>query len=124
MDHQIIPHEKFVSHLKRVMEVATRKGRAVFVGRGAQFLLPRSKVLAVWITAPVKYRVERIMAEKQMNEGDARQFVHEADEGRCEFVKRFFHHDINDPLLYDLVINIQHLGAAKAAEGIVAALAL
>ncbi|MGA2253078.1 MAG: cytidylate kinase-like family protein [Thermoguttaceae bacterium] len=124
MDHQIIPHEKFVAHLKRVVATAARQGKAVFVGRGAQFLLPRSRVLAVWITAPIKFRVERIMIEKRMNEGDARQFIREADEGRREFVKRFFHRDINDPLLYDLVINVQHIGMAKAVEQIVVALGL
>jgi len=124
MDHQIIPHEKFVAHLKRVMVTAGQKGKSVFVGRGAQFLLPRAKVLAVWITAPLKFRVERIMAEKQMSEGDARQFVLERDEGRREFVKRFFHHDIDDPLLYDLVINTQHIGIAKSVAQIVAAISL
>ncbi len=122
MDHQIIPHEKFVSQLKRVVTATAKKGKAVIVGRGAQFLLPRPQVLAVWITAPLKFRVERIMREKQISEGDARQFVREADEGRREFVKRFFRRDVNDPLLYDLVINVQHLGMAKAAGQIVAAL--
>ncbi len=122
MDHQIIPHEKFVAHLKRVMQTAAREGKAVFVGRGAQFLLPRPKVLAVWITAPMKFRVERIMVEKHMNERDAQHFILETDEGRREFVQRFFHHDINDPLLYDLVINVQHMGMAKAVEQIIAAL--
>jgi len=124
MDHHIIPHEKFVSQMKRVVATAAREGKAVFVGRGAQFLLPRPRVLAVWITAPLKFRVERIMAENRVSEGDARHFILETDEGRREFVKRFFHRDINDPLLYDLVINVQHIGMTKAVEQIVAALAL
>ena len=38
-----------------------------------------------------------------------------------EFVERFFHHDINDLHLYDLVINTERLGLAGAAEQIVAA---
>jgi len=124
MDHQIIPHQKFVAHLRRVVATAAQQGKAVFVGRGAQFLLPRPRLLAVGITAPMTFRVQRIMAEKRMNEGDARQFVREADEGRREFVKRYFRRDINDPLLYDLVINVQHIGMAKAFEQIVTALAL
>ena len=64
------------------------------------------------------------MVEKRKSEGDARQFIRDADEGRREFVKRYFHRDIHDPLLYDLVINVQYLGTAQAVEQIVAALAL
>jgi cytidylate kinase len=124
MDQQVIPHEKFVAQLKRIVATAAHDGKAVFVGRGAQFLLPRPRVLAVWITAPLEFRVTRIMVEKQMSRGDARQFIRETDEGRREFVKRFFHHDINDPLLYDLVINVQFTGVTKAVEQIVAALAM
>jgi len=122
LDHQIIPHDKFFLYFRRVVATAARHGKAVFVGRGAQFLLPRPRVLAVWITAPMKLRVERTMKEKQMNERHARRFVRETDQGRRDFVKRFFHHDINDPLLYDLVINVQHVSMADAAEQIIAAL--
>ena len=122
MDHQVIPHEKFVSHLKRVVAAVAREGKAVIVGRGAQFLLPRSRVLAVRITAPIEVRVERIMVGKGMTNRDARQFVLETDQGRCEFVKRFFHHDVDDPRLYDLIIDTQSTDIAAAAEQIVAAL--
>jgi cytidylate kinase len=124
MDHQIIPHQKFVSHLKRVVATLAKQGKAVFVGRGAQFLLPRPRVLAVWITAPQKFRVERTMAEKRMYERDAQHFVRDADEGCREFVKRYFRRDINDPSLYDLIINVQNTGVPEAVEQIITALAL
>ena len=81
-------------------------------------------MLAVWITAPMDFRVERIMVEMRMSEGAARQYVRETDEGRREFVKRFFRRDINDPLLYDLVVNVQYIGMAKAVDQIIAGLAL
>ncbi len=61
MDHHIIPHQKFVYQLKAVVRAAARQGRGVFVGRGVQFQLPREKVLSVRITAPEKYRVQRIV---------------------------------------------------------------
>ena len=47
MDRSLVPHEKYVACLSRVVMMAGRRGRAVFVGRGAQFLLPREEVLAV-----------------------------------------------------------------------------
>ena len=122
MDHKIVPHEKFVAYLGRVLIEATKQGNAVFVGRAAQFLLPRSKILAVRIVASEKYRVQQIMANLGMTEVAARQFIHEVDEGRREFVERFFHHDLADPHLYDLVINVDRCGPQGAADEIISAL--
>ena len=45
----------------------------------------------------------------------------EVDRGRREFVARYFHHDIDDPHLYDLVINVERFGPEAVAEKIVEA---
>jgi cytidylate kinase len=122
MDRRIVPHEKFVSQLSRVVLAMTRHGSAVFVGRGAQFLLPRDKTLAVRIAASERYRLAQIMRRQALSEIQARRFLHETDQGRHEFVERFFRHDINDLHLYDLVINVEHLGPQGVADQILAAL--
>jgi hypothetical protein len=121
LDRQVIPHEKFVAQLSRVVRTAARRGKLIFVGRGAQFLLPRDKVLAVRLVASERYRVAQIMAAEGLGEADARQFMHDTDEGRRKFVKRFFRRDISDPHLYDLVINSERCGLSSAAAQIVAA---
>ena len=69
----------------------------VFVGRGAQFLLPAAQTLAVRIVAPERLRIERIMqAQEASPPASARRFIEETDAGRREFVERFFRHDIGD----------------------------
>ncbi|OHB70933.1 MAG: hypothetical protein A2V70_19565 [Planctomycetes bacterium RBG_13_63_9] len=122
MDRTIITHDKYVAHLGRVILAAARRGNVVLVGRGAQFLLPRNKGLAVRLVAPLKYRVERIMQCENLGEPDARRFVEQLDAGRREFAERYFHRDIGDPGLYDLVINVARLGPAGAVEQIIAAM--
>ena len=42
-----------------------------------------------------------------------------ADAGRRDFIRRYFHHDITDPHLHDLVINVQRTGTEGVAELIV-----
>ena len=123
LDRQLIPHEKFVAQLSRVVRTAARRGHLVFVGRGAQFLLPRDKLLAVRIVASERYRVAQIMASEALNEVAARQFMHETDEGRRKFVKRFFRQEIADPHVYDLVLNTERCGISGTAAQIVAAVA-
>lgn len=121
MDRQIVSHERYVTDLSRVVVAMARRGNAVFVGRGAQFLLPRDKNLAVRIVAPEKMRLKRIMELRRLDADKARRYMDETDRGRREFVHRFFHHDISDPQLYDLIINVKHVGIEGAVEMIVKA---
>ena len=51
--------------------------------------------------------------------GEARRFVRSTDAGRRDFGRRHFHHDIADPHLYEMVINVQRLGSLGAAAEIV-----
>jgi hypothetical protein len=121
MDRKLVPHEKYVACLGRVVLAAGRRGQAVFVGRGAQFLLPRTELLAVRIVASPKYRIRQIVEKTGIGEGAARRQMSEIDSGRREFVERFFHRDITDPHLYDLVINVERCGKAGAVQDILAA---
>ena len=122
MDRQIVPHEKYVACLSRVVLSAARRGPAVFVGRGARFLLPRQATLAVRLIASLKYRVGKVMELRGISEAEARRCIKEVDEGRRQFAERFFHHDISDPHLYDLVINVDRCGGIeRAVDEIVAA---
>jgi cytidylate kinase len=122
MDRKIVPHEKYVAYLSRVLLAAAQQGNAVFIGRGAQFLLPRQKLLAVRIVASEKHRIQQIIDRTGTSEAVAKRCMQEIDEGRREFVDRFFHHDIADSHHYDLVINVDRCGPEGAVRQIVAAL--
>jgi len=119
MDRQIIPHEKYVVQVSRMIQVLARAGNAVFVGRGAQFLLPRSNTFAVRIVASEAFRAERVQQRHNAGLPEGLDWIHRTDRGRHEFIQRFFHQDINDPHLYDLVLNVERLGPAGAADQIV-----
>ena len=120
MDRHLITHEKFLSQVGHMIQILARRGPAVFVGRGSQFLLPRAASLAVRLVAPEAYRVERVQQRRNFaTRGEARRWVRQVDSGRRDVIRRFFHHDITDPQLYDLVINVERLGTAGAAEQIV-----
>jgi cytidylate kinase len=121
MDRQIVPHEKFVAYLSRIVSEESKHGNAVFIGRAVQFLLSCSQLLAVRIIASEKYRVQKIMDRMNLGEVDARRIMHELDAGRREFVQRFFRRDVTDPHHYDLVINAERCGQQAAVEEIVAA---
>ncbi|MHC4177164.1 MAG: cytidylate kinase-like family protein, partial [Planctomycetota bacterium] len=122
MDRKIITQDKYVAHLGRVVLAAVRHGNVVLVGRGAQFLLPPEKGLAVRLIASGKYRIEEVMRREGLGQADAVRLIEETDQGRREFALRYFQKDIDDPHLYDLVINVERIGPAAAVQQIVAAI--
>jgi cytidylate kinase len=120
LDRHVITHEKFVAQVAHMIHILARRGPAVFVGRGAQFLLPRSQMIAVRLVAPESYRLERAMQRQGFaTRGEARRWIRSTDAGRRDFIRRYFHHDITEPHIHDLVINIEHVGTVGAAGQIV-----
>jgi len=123
MDRSMVTHEKFLAQVGHMIHVLARRGPAVFVGRGAQFLLPRSECMAVRLVAPEAYRVDRVQQRENLaTRGEARRWVRKIDAGRRDYIRRFFHHDITDAHLHDLVINVEHVGTVGAADQIVFAI--
>jgi cytidylate kinase len=118
-----ISQMQYVCRLSRVILMAARVGKVIYVGRGAQFVLPRERGLRVRIVAPLDYRIQQIMERRHLSFEEARDFVAKTDAGRQDFVRQYFHHDVPDPHLFDLVVNVEKLGPERAAHLIVDALA-
>jgi cytidylate kinase len=116
LDSNIVPQEKYVAHLSRIVTAAARHGNVVLVGRGANCILPRNQGMSVRIIASEKYRVQEIMKREGLDEAAAKRFVAKIDRGRGEFVRFFFRRDVADPHLYDLVIDVESLGPERTAE--------
>lgn len=117
----IVPHSQYVAHLGRIVLAAAKQGNVVIVGRGAQFLLPRSSCLPVRIIASEKYRVEQVQKRHQLTSREARRALNQLDAGRREFVRNYYHRDIDDVHLYDLVLNVENLGQDCTADLVAAA---
>jgi cytidylate kinase len=122
MDPALIPHEKYVMRLGRLVLAAARRGKVILVGRGARFLLPPNKGLAVRIIAPLAYRVSHIMEHMGGTAAAARTWVENADRERYDFVRRYFRRDVADPHLYDVIINVDRIGPEAAVQTIIATL--
>lgn len=116
LDSHLVTQSEYVGHLGRIVLMAARHANSVFVGRGVQFLLPRGKGVTIRMVAPLQQRIERIMEVRQLNHDAAKKYVADSDTGRRDFVHRYFHHDVSDACLYDLVINGQSLNFDEAAD--------
>jgi cytidylate kinase len=92
-------------------------GRVILVGRGADVVTKRLPyVFHVRLVAPVEKRVQHAVQYYNLTAADAAEKVREEDRARRRYLRRYFDADIEDPLLYDLVINTGRLGFVRTAE--------
>jgi cytidylate kinase len=98
-------------------------GYVVLAGRAAH-LITRSLSggLHVRLVASLGTRIERTADALRCSRDQAARHVEQQDEARRRFVRANFDADINDPHLYDLVLNTDRLPARAAAELVVTAL--
>lgn len=97
--------DKFLQHLMEVVGTIGRHGKAVIVGRGANFILPSERTLKVRIIAPLEFRIKNVVKQFGISLDDARKRVIRRESDRRAFVRKYFHSDISSPLNYDLIIN-------------------
>jgi len=120
-DRHMWPDE-YLQHLMNVIGTIGKHGRAVVVGRGANFILPPEQRFRVRITAPQKFRIRKVAQKFNLSESDARRRVVKTESDRKAFIRKYFNTDITDPDNYDLTINTESLGVDQAADVIAAAL--
>jgi cytidylate kinase len=120
-DPNYVSQQQYVIRLSRMILMAAHKGRVIFVGRGAGFLLPREQGLAVRLVAGYNYRVQQIMERRHLSREDAQKYVAKTDADRGALAKEYFHRDWSDPHLFDLVVNVEKFGPGLAAQQIAGA---
>ena len=108
--------------LMRVIGTIGRHGKAIIVGRGANFVLPPENRFRVRIIAPLELRVSRVAETYSVSKKEAKRHVLRTESDRRAFVRKYFHSDIGDPANYDVIFNTGTLSVESAAAAICCAL--
>jgi cytidylate kinase len=91
--------------LESIMEAA-KSLPLIVVGFGTQCIFAnRADALHVRLVAPMPVRIERLRERYGWDTTNAATRARRVDEDRRRYVQRYFHRDLNDPLLYDVQIN-------------------
>ena len=120
-DRHMWPDE-YLQHLMNVIGTIGKHGRAVVVGRGANFILPPEQRFRVRITAPRRLRIQNVARDFNLSEDEAKRRVIKTESDRKAFIRKYFNADIADPDNYDLIINTETLTVAYATNVIAAGL--
>ena len=112
----------YIRTITAVIRGLAERGNIVILGRGSQVILrDRPDALHVLVTAPLQQRVEHVARRDGVSLDEAAKRVHENDRGRHAFHRKFFRAEVDDPCLYDLVVQTRRLSHDEAAELVVAA---
>jgi cytidylate kinase len=114
--------DQYLQHLMKIIGTIGKHGRAVIVGRGANFVLPLEKRLSVRVIAPLKKRLRNVSQEFSVSVDEAGPRVLKTDSDRKAFIKKYFNEDIRHPLNYDLIINTGTLSIDDAVNAVSGAL--
>jgi len=111
------PSRTIVHQTAETMLKLAALGRVILIGRAGNIITSRlPDVFHVRLVAPLEKRIEHAHKYYHMTEAEAQKFCLTEDEGRARYLKKHFHADINDPLLYHLVINTGQLNYDSAAR--------
>jgi cytidylate kinase len=92
-------------------------GNVILIGRGANLITARlPNMFHVRLVAPLEERIEHSRKSYGMTKIEARRFCLREDLGRKRYLKKYFNADVNNPLLYHLIINTSLVGYDDAAK--------
>jgi hypothetical protein len=92
-------------------------GNVVLIGRGANIITRKlDYAFHVRLVGSVERRIQYVQGYLQLSPQAAAEYVREEDLGRKRYVKKYYAKDIDDPLLYHLVINTDRVSYVEAAQ--------
>ncbi len=92
-------------------------GNVILIGRGANLITARlHHVFHVRLVGTLERRIQRVIEHLQLERKPAAEFVERADRGHGRYIREHFKAEIENPLLYDLVINTDRIDCSQAAE--------
>jgi cytidylate kinase len=122
LDRHALGIDRYFKHLLLTIISIGERGNAIVLGRGCNYILSPERTLRLKIVASFDFRVKNMMKKKDIPEREAESMIKTVDNERLAFNRRFFHTDDENPLNYDIVINLGNLGLAAAEEIVVMAL--
>ena len=92
-------------------------GNVILVGRGANVILAHlPQAFHVRLVASVESRVANVAEQRGLGKKAAKTWVEAEDKARQRFIRRYFQVDVSDPLLYNLVVNVDRVPIEEAAR--------
>lgn len=111
------PSGKLVQQTAETILELAQEGNVILVGRAANLItrgMPH--VFHVRLVASLENRVKRFRESQSLPERTAQRLILQEDRGRKRYVRKHFDVDLENPLLYDLILNTDTCTCDEAAQ--------
>jgi cytidylate kinase len=109
--------ERYLEYIKASLLGYVRKGNVVYHGHAGHILLVEvPQVIKVRINAQKDDRINLLQKRENLTKEAAATVIENEDKNRIRWTQYLYKMDINDPKLYDIVINIGNLTINDACE--------
>ncbi|MCB9771564.1 MAG: cytidylate kinase-like family protein [Candidatus Omnitrophica bacterium] len=110
------PQATLVKQTNETILRLARLGRVIIVGRGAPVITKEIQGgVHIRLIGSLKKRKEHIKEYFKFTDKEAAFFIENEDRGREQYLRTYFKKDINDTLIYDLIINTDMVSYSAAA---------
>lgn len=107
---------RYKAYIEAIMFEMAARDNVVLSGRSSTIVLRQvPHVVRVRTTAPERTRAQRLEHQLELTHDAALDYVRHSDRERAARVKFLYQVDVDDPLLYDLVLNTERLTVDKGA---------
>lgn len=116
-------HKKYVylALIQAALTEEVRSGKAVYHGNaGHLLLLGVSHVLRVRIIAPLEFRIAMTQGRLNLSRSDAIAHISKMDQDRARWTHYLYGVNWGDPVLYDIVLNLENMDIQEACESLCA----
>jgi cytidylate kinase len=111
------PTAIMVKHTAETIWNLAASGYVILVGRAANVVTENlDNVYHVRLVGSLENRVARIEEVYEMGRADAQEFIKTQDAAKRRYLREYFGREIDDPMLYHMVINTDKISYEQAAR--------
>ena len=109
--------ERYILAMQATLGRLMEDGNGIYCGLAGQFIFQSlCGVFKVRLVAPMDYRINATITNLRLSHDEAVRYIKDADERRSKWGRQMFGVDLNNPDLYDLVVNLEHMSLDTAAD--------
>ena len=126
LSYLIVPGDpgqtRFIAEMVGTIRAIAGSGHAIIVGRGANWFLDARCGLRLRIVAPFDQRIDALAASLGVRREQAARRIRDLDAEQKAFIRQSFGRDVDDPLGYDMILNLGAMTPESAISIVLAAL--
>ena len=113
--------EIYLAYVQAALLEHAKEDNIVYHGHAGHLLMPEiCHVLKIRVIAELNQRIEFLQQKQNLSREEAAAFIKKEDRERAQWTRYLYKIDINDPQIYDIVVNIDWLTIPDACEMICA----